>query len=394
MIIAKTERMEQRTQRVSSAGAAQAATLLEGLLGKTPYGNTGSNSHLPPKKAPLLSVKIDWITVMVPLSDDDFISKLLNRVSSDFNCDFESFPDKGRYIGRQFHHHARGSRGSLIAWNLAGESDDDLNGSCRISLNAQTIDGADQLISCLFIYDVVHTWDGHCSRCDIAIDDHNKSVAPWDVLQAYSDGNYGRFRSMGLASSMKLGQSEGWTIYMGSRQSESMLRYYDKDAESDGKVESYRWEVELKGQKAAEFAANLCAIPSSELPELLPKYLGAIVFGQIEFIHRESGDKNLGRCERLCWWQALIDAAGGALRISTQRAKPTIQRSIDHMVRCSGMFVTVLDSLTGPLHERYFIDSLKREGKRRQKDNHLRILEDAKKLLRVGITPQYSCATN
>ncbi len=104
---------------------------------------------------------------------------------------------------------------------------------------------------------------GKFTRLDIAIDDFGaKYFKPQDVFDKYqSDCVVTRFRNCTRNDKYDMPKSCcGYTVYFGSRQSEIMLRIYDKKLEQNGKKEEQladewvRWELELKDDRANQFA--------------------------------------------------------------------------------------------------------------------------------------------
>lgn len=102
----------------------------------------------------------------------------------------------------------------------------------------------------LFIY----LRDHHCqlSRVDICYDDYTKSIMPDEYarwkLDKQMTTKFNKFQFVASDS------SKGSTFYLGSRKTGKMLRIYDKDYESDGKIKSVRYEFELHSLYAREFA--------------------------------------------------------------------------------------------------------------------------------------------
>ncbi len=140
---------------------------------------------------------------------------------------------------------------------------------------------------------------GHATRIDLALDDWWRVVTPGDVSAAIDAGQ--------LVSHAKraddlrqLRGGDGESVYIGSRTSRVMLRVYDKRAESHGKHDSIRWELELK-QEAAERAAYPVAIKS--WGPLFSSYMRRFV----DF--RDPGSNARARRRtRLAWWEEIISS--------------------------------------------------------------------------------------
>lgn len=111
--------------------------------------------------------------------------------------------------------------------------------------------------------------NGKLSRLDIAIDDIGCSYFTCDhVINLVKSGRcVSKFRNMQILKKNKISDFEelGTTIYMGSRQSEIMLRIYDKRKEIIAKTDNdvgydwIRWELELKDNRANSVADLIIA---------------------------------------------------------------------------------------------------------------------------------------
>ena len=292
----------------------------------TPDSNTGSNCH-PTDLDFDLTVRIDWVTAVFPISDRENVLELIQIISKEFHDDVELAEGQGRRIGKQYAHSARGSRGALFTWNLL-EDCHGSSGSLRVALNAQTLQHCRQDDLWLFLGHLQNSYQAKCTRIDVAIDDYSKSLDPQLMLDAYRAGDCGIIRKMSHVMNYRSGEPYGWTLNFGSRESESFVRYYDKDAESNGAVPTWRLEAEFKGDKAQKVLGDIATLPLSELHELAPKYLGVIVLGCLAFVDRDGKQRRLKRCPNLPWWQDFIDRVGGSLRVVCPRPRPTLHRKV------------------------------------------------------------------
>jgi DNA relaxase NicK len=110
---------------------------------------------------------------------------------------------------------------------------------------------------------------GHVTRVDVALDDREATVAVETVRQAVEAGQVvSRSKQFKViqASNHREGVRTGETLYFGSRESQSMLRVYDKRLELQAKgredAASYgvRWEMELKQDRAQACAKALLTL--------------------------------------------------------------------------------------------------------------------------------------
>jgi phage replication initiation protein len=96
---------------------------------------------------------------------------------------------------------------------------------------------------------------------------------------------------------------DGATTYLGSSQSEAIVRVYDKAAESGHANAGVRWELQARADRAARFVDG--AVHASNG---LASYILAAIRGLIDFRERTVN----GRADRaalLPWWAAIIGDA-------------------------------------------------------------------------------------
>lgn len=95
----------------------------------------------------------------------------------------------------------------------------------------------------------------HCqvSRIDLCYDDYDKKYRPYDYCKLMFDNRLKtHFQSIKYDGS---GKKTGNTIYFGSlKKRNKLLRIYDKDIESDGLIDSVRYEFELHADNAKAMA--------------------------------------------------------------------------------------------------------------------------------------------
>lgn len=200
------------------------------------------------------------------------------------------------------------------------------------------------------------------TRLDLAYDDHTGIL---DKLQLKLDTDDGNYRSKFRTWELRYG-NRGWSIYHGSKQSQAMIRIYDKAAER-GLLDGTHWirvELQLRDTNAA----------GSLQAYLQHRQLGA-VFGGILATYlvylEESNDSNKSRWATAPYWQALIQ---DAKRIHIAAA-PGVEYNIFHLQRF------IRDTAGGGLQtwiEIFGLDSLPellRNRKSKLNPNHKRLLD-------------------
>lgn len=92
---------------------------------------------------------------------------------------------------------------------------------------------------------------GNFTRIDYAIDLYDTDGTPYDLLAAWECNQVETVaRSMGAVETKERKKSRGATVYVGSRQSERMVRVYEKGKQKGLSVDWIRVELEAKGARA------------------------------------------------------------------------------------------------------------------------------------------------
>jgi len=155
---------------------------------------------------------------------------------------------------------------------------------------------------------------GHITRMDVALDDRQATVAVDTVRQAFDAGQAvtrsQKFQAV-KSSSNKDGGSRGETLYFGSRQSQTMLRVYDKRLEllqrHDERAQDYgvRWELEFKEDRAQACAKALVHLPAEDWREFIVGVLRSYV--DFRETTREAKPYEKYRAPLLAWWERLTE---------------------------------------------------------------------------------------
>ena len=114
----------------------------------------------------------------------------------------------------------------------------------------------------------------------------------------------------GVNYSFKPNGEKSYTVYFGSRQSESMTRVYDPEV-LHGIAGATDIEVELKDAKAKEYGQLLNDLwncgDSPGLPESeLAKFISSIATSHVDFINQTTATRRTN-CKRWGWWQEVLD---------------------------------------------------------------------------------------
>ena len=186
---------------------------------------------------------------------------------------------------------------------------------------------------------------GHVTRLDCALDDRQPLV-PLAVITAAAEAGQCITRAdraqVIRSFSLHKGTTSGETIYLGSPQSQTLLRIYDKRLERLAKnhpdFEAYgiRWELEFKQDRA-----NLCAKLLMNLHEAdWKESVVGLLRSYVDFrdTTREAEEEARARALRLPWYASLTDGFTAARLTMTQeepdedKVKGWITRSVAPML--------------------------------------------------------------
>lgn len=179
-----------------------------------------------------------------------------------------------------------------------------------------------------------------CTRIDIQVTDRLNLISIDEVIDAINSGNYAGFKNYSILQS-KRGKYKGTTVYFGSRNGQKFGRLYDKFAESRGRENGIRYEVEFKESLAD---AAFTAYSASDNP-LRMATLANLLSGAFRLC--EKVDKNLYLCPTLKFWDDFINRITTVhLSIKLSRKPTTIAKKLDwvrrNVVKSIGMLLDAI----------------------------------------------------
>jgi Replication initiation factor len=330
-----------------------------------------SNTGLSVQSDNSLELGIDYLTFVLPIKDSIAVHSLADTLSSRYLDAFEFRVGQGRFVGRQFANWAVSSTGMLMLWNLPGENLD--KGSVRIAISGKSLERATVLETQLLISQLIQL-NGVCNRIDIKVDDFSRSMNPENIIDAIHHKNYSGFRKGKVQEDISGSvYDRGWTIYMGSRESDKMIRYYN--AKPVHKIDAFRYEIEYKNAMANEIATVIAMMNTNET---LTEMLSAIIVKSVDFIERSEG-KQAVRCSRLPFWQKWIDRFGtDGIKLSPPRKTPTLSRSIAWVERSVSATLAMICKYVGGDKVAY-LKGLIQAGEEKFGARHEAILKACKK---------------
>lgn len=123
------------------------------------------------------------------------------------------------------------------------------------------------------------------------------------------------------------------TVYIGSVNSDAMLRCYNRDGPT-------RLELQLRRGKAESAWSAICAESEENFPAVVVGAIG----GFVDFAAPPAQDSNVTRWTRLPFWEAFLNGAA-RVRLPVPRVPVTFERIQEHVIRQATAFTTWLQGL-------------------------------------------------
>lgn len=320
---------------------------------KTPPTNRGSDSHL--------TVKIDWLQFSLKLPSRALLRAVADYLMATLGDEMTWDVGKGHRNGMYYHNTGHSVKGVKVWWNEPGKQSGKANGNALVCIPASAMNGKSQRD----LWELMKWLKSACqpkyTRIDVAIDDYTHSLSYRKFLDACNSRSYSGFDNFTpIKPENKKRENLGYTLYMGSRHSDCLLRLYDKFVESLGLINAARLEGEFKNGYAQQLADDYIAISSCQYNAIAAQYLAGCVVGKIDFREpkSKSGHKNLKRRKRLDWWQSFIDRIGAEVKLGCNRICPSLQATVSWIKKQVAPTLAVLRRVLKPLDYRAFLDNL------------------------------------
>jgi len=328
------------------------------LVFNNPDSNTGLDSQLGTRQGTLVEARVDALTILWTFSPSCLVDRHL-EAWLDIKLDMEnSVPRK---IGVLWDYSHVSPTGSIYCLRRAE------NGlvACRLALSGEDCARlGNARLRGFMVWANKNLLNLKCSRLDLAIDDYSKKLQFQQIEDAIKSQNRSGFRN---ARTVRNHQRRfgGWTVYLGARQSEFMVRIYDKYAESKGVIDSYRWEAEIKGDTAKALFPLLLEFPASD-KEYQSKLIDYAI-GKIKFINPI--DKNIARCPLLPWWSEWVEFISCAPKaVFVARFKPSLARTKQWLQKSVAKSLAMMSDSLGVYYFPHFLNELLISGHERMED--------------------------
>ena len=329
---------------------------------QTPLSNTGSNSQVLQDSS--LSVRVDWLQGTIRFRTLEQLHEVISFIEGYTKEKYVMQPERGRFLGKQWHNSAQGIEGCLILYNLPSQESDEI-GHAFISFTATILAGIDVRDVWRIAFGLVNCWSFKATRFDIAIDDFSRAITYEMIDAALGAGNFTGFRkSTSRRNRNSKGKFDGFTHTFGGRGSNWMGRFYDKDAESKGRIKSHRLEGEAHDELAQKMLADWLKLEPEEFEETSPVVLAGMVIGRIEFVHRTT-DKNISRAKPLDWWQAFKNRVGASIRHSIETVATSYERKRKWIERQVSVTLAMFKKVMGNGAFKQYLSGLLADGQER-----------------------------
>jgi DNA relaxase NicK len=224
-----------------------------------------------------------------------------------------------------------------------------------------------------------NVWAFEGRRFDIALDDYRRRISDDELLEICKKDGYRLAKKCSSAGSKERGEKFNTTVYIGSRESEKYLRFYN--AEIRHGLPCDRWEAEFKRRHAFQAFRELCqfslGLESEAFEGLASVYLASLVTGTVDFVDVENAKdgERYDRLKRLPFWQSIIDDVGGFLRLSPPRIKPTLERSLKWFKRQVACFLSMVRKSYGHQYFYRWLDVTLKDGEKRFGSYHKSVIQ-------------------
>ena len=339
----------------------------------------------------LYTVKIDWLTIIAEIKSPVGLNQLIKDVEDIFTDKFVI--DAGdvwrgrRWTGGM----AKSQYGIELCWDSVSEED---SPQLRLSIPGAACSRADVLDYARFINGLKHyetLGNISCTRLDAAFDDHTKSLfCERDLYEAWQNDSIVRLQNKTHhmhASGAPTGEyGIGWLHRWG--RGRKSITFYNKAAESNGKIDSHRIEVRYKEKDANEAFKTLTQLPMGSFKELCISFLSGLVAGVVDFMTFEKGRNHGVRDgKRLGWWQAILDVQEGIDRYSHRPPRSNLKRKLDWFKRQVFTSLAQVSDVVGAEHFDKWVTSCLAEAKKQYRDVHKAFIETSKLEFKRGLYP-------
>ncbi len=295
-----------------------------------------------------MTVGVDWLAFTVKGQGVDDVKGLLSGYLAGDFVDLE-------HGGKRYQRMAVGTGGAKVYWS-PGRDD------VHVEMPGRAVGSLSeaQLRGLLLVAGTL----GKATRVDLCADDFAHVVQPRHVYDAAASAVTHTDRDKWEMWESREG---GATCYIGSRSSRQFLRVYNKAAQSGGRTDSIRWELEFK-KDAAEFVSR--RLVREDWGAIFCEHLVQVV----DFRDRVPGKRG-DRTRRVGWFEAIVgDAAKARMRLP--QPVQTLEGTKAWMKQQMGPTLSIIVEADGG--DLDYVMELLQDGRKRQKPRHRALLAEVR----------------
>jgi Replication initiation factor len=295
--------------------------------------NTPLESHKP--ASPLydgIHPKVDGITFLYNCSD---IRCVIVRMYEIWGITYDESEIREDYRHRQTWFALTGSWGCRLEYR----SVDAQSLRLRVSISGQRCSSL-ELVDIHTRMSISNQLPGFtCTRIDLNADDTTGTLNLDRIAELARTGGYARY-SVATCIQSYGGAKAGQSIIFGGDKSLQKVVFYDKSAESQGKILGTRQELRLRGGKADGAFTQLCFCDVSEVSEIIRGWLaGCILLGQ-------KIDANLDRFKVADFWKEWVSMLNSSpTRPPQPIVKTSVSRSLAWLERTCGKAIAIASTV-------------------------------------------------
>ena len=223
------------------------------------------------------------------------------------------------------------------------------------------------------------------TRLDVALDDFDRRIGVFGVLELLDgDKAVSMAREWTMIVSGKIGSGslklaassedfmEGWqevvksaTVYMGAPSSRQRMRVYDKYRESKGKINSIRWELQMRDDAAQQMLLDLVAAGDEWGRAVREHFVSFIDF-------RDQRTKNVTRGVRMEFYRQMMHEAK-RVKMYPPKAARTMEELVEWKFKTQAPTLAVMERVYG----RDMVDAMIEHGRTRLKPHHRALMASA-----------------
>ena len=328
--------------------------------------NTPSNPHkcIKPIRNTIQRTILDYLSCFIQIDSESHLKDLVLWLDDYFSTETVYSMNKPFSDGHNtFWHTAESVNGIKYRFSMPGEEGYPTKGLLFLTFSGRPLSELMSEEKIFLMSYLDSSFSPRWNRADVANDmNHDYGLQLISRMRdAIQRNDYKGFRK-----SRSIKSDDGDTLYCGKRGSDKSTRIYDKKAESNGEIDSFRHELELKHDYSQNFVeSSILILKSTGSYKKVVEYWRSLLVGQISFVDKtyDPSGKNISRCPQLWWWVQYIHYVGSApIKMSVPRKKTSFPEKVAWMLRSWSTSVAQFEQVYGYERLMFLIDELKRIG--------------------------------